>query len=136
MNHSKLPYSDETTTDVSTTTTITATTPTTTTEEVQTTTDIHWAVSGIISGIVQGCQMLWICHDKTLRKINAFEGSGRGFGDFDFSGSGEGINLLDIVVKEGSGDSDDGSADAFHSIHETHMAGVEIIDKLFQGNVS
>ena len=84
--------------------------------------------------------MLWICHDKTLRKINAFEGSGRSFGDFDFSGSGfgsgEGISLLDIVATEGSGDSDEGSVDAYHSIHETHMAGVEIIDKLFQGNVS
>ena len=70
---------------------------------------------------------------------DVFEGSGRSFGAFDFSGSGfgsgEGRSLLDVVVTDGSGSSDDGSADAYQSIHETHMASVVTIDKLFQGNV-
>ena len=43
---------------------------------------------------------------------------------------------MDVVITGGSGDSDNGSADAYQSIHDTHMAGVEIIDKIFQGNVS
>ena len=54
------------------------------------------------------------------------------FSGSDF-GSGDGRSLLDVVITEGSGDSDDGSADAYQSIHDTQMTGV---DKFFQGTVS
>ena len=69
-----------------------------------------------------------------------FEGSGRSFGGLDFSGSGfgsgEGRSLFDVVVTEGSVGLEEGSAEAYQSIHETHMESVVTIDKLLQGNVS
>ena len=45
---------------------------------------------------------------------------------------------MDVVVTEGSGISDisdDGSADAYQYIHETHMEAVLTIDNILQGTV-
>ena len=69
---------------------------------------------------------------STFEYIEELGASNVDFSGSDF-GSGEGRSLLDVVFTEGSGDSDDGSADAYQSINDTHMTGV---DKLFQGNVS